>query len=64
LGYAQAQVLPLRQIHTSNSALETGVVNLASAYEEFYKTNGSAEAKKAVSTASDQVNAICPGAAT
>lgn len=64
IGYTQAQVIPLRQIHTSDSALEAAVGNLASAYEQFYETKGSAAAKIAVSSASDKVNAICPGAAS
>jgi hypothetical protein len=64
VGYALAQVLPLRQIHTSDGALHVTIDDLASAYEEFYSSNGDEVAAKALSKASDKVNAICPGAAS
>jgi hypothetical protein len=64
VGYAFAQVLPLRQIHTSDTGLQRDIDALASAYESFYKTNGSAGANKAVNAASAKVNTICPGAAS
>ncbi|MFZ0667783.1 MAG: hypothetical protein WAM97_18700 [Acidimicrobiales bacterium] len=64
VGYALAQVSPLRQIHTSDASLQRAVDNLASAYEEVYKTNGSKAANDAVTQASNRVNAICPGAAS
>jgi len=63
VGYAEAQVLPLRDIHTSDKALGTAIGDLASAYEQLFTTNGATAAKHAVSEASDKVNAICPGAA-
>ena len=64
VGYAFAQILPLRQIHTSDSALQAAIDDLAGAYQEFYGSNGDKVAAKAVTTASDKVNAICPGAAS
>ncbi|MGB7051209.1 MAG: hypothetical protein WBG41_06550 [Acidimicrobiales bacterium] len=64
VGYALAQILPLQQIHTSDSALQADVDDLATAYQEFYSSNGDKVASKAVSKASDKVNAICPGAAS
>lgn len=64
LGYALAQVDPLRQIHTSDAALQSAIDALASAYEDVYQTNGSKSANAAVTKASKQVNAICPGAAS
>jgi hypothetical protein len=64
VGYAEAQVIPLRQIHTSDSALQSAIDNLASAYAQFYETKGSAASAKAVTAASSQVNAICPGTAS
>jgi hypothetical protein len=64
VGYAEAQVIPLRQIHTSDAALEIAIDKLASAYEQFYETKGSAASKGAVTAASSQVNAICPGVAS
>jgi hypothetical protein len=64
VGYAFAQVLPLRQLHTSDSSLQTAIDDLATAYQDFYSSKGDKAAAKAVSKASDEVNAICPGAAS
>jgi hypothetical protein len=64
VGYAFAQILPLRQIHTSDRTLHAAIDDLATAYQEFYSSNGDKAAAKAVSKASDKVNAICPGAAS
>jgi hypothetical protein len=64
VGYAEAQVIPLMQIHTSDAALQGAIGKLASAYEQFYETKGSTASQRAVTAASNQVNAICPGAAS
>jgi hypothetical protein len=65
VGYAEAQILPLGQIHTSNAQLRTAIGKLASAYRAFFGSNGkSATAKLAVATASRQINSFCPGAAS
>ena len=61
VGYAEAQVLPLRQIHTSDKDLKGAIDDLASAYQEFFRSNGTKAAKEAVSRAGDRVTAICPG---
>jgi hypothetical protein len=62
VGYAFAQILPLRQIHTSDQALRTAIDNLASAYEQFYKANGVGKsANHAISQAAGRINALCPG---
>jgi hypothetical protein len=63
VGYAQAQVLPLRQIHTSVTNLKGAIDDLASAFEQFSLTNGTQATKRAVTRASDKVDSICPGAA-
>lgn len=64
VGYAEAQVLPLRDdVRTSDESLHTAVDNLASAYERFFAANGSTAASQAVDRAVKQVNTICPGAA-
>ncbi len=65
VGYAQAQVLPLRQIRTSDERLHEAISRLAAAYDAFAAEHraGSA-ANSAVSAAADTVNAICPGAAS
>jgi hypothetical protein len=65
VGYAEAQILPLGQIRTADTPLRTAIGRLASAYEAFFASNGSsAAAKQAVASASKQVNAFCPGAAS
>jgi hypothetical protein len=64
VGYAEAQVLPLRQIHTTDPSLQRAIDSLASAYRQFSSTNGATAAKHAVTRASEKVNAICPGAAS
>jgi hypothetical protein len=64
VGYAEAQIEPLRAIRTGDTALHAAISHLASAYAAVYGTDGkSAAAAKAVTAASRKVNAICPGAA-
>jgi hypothetical protein len=62
VGYAEAQVIPLRQIHTSDSALQNAIDNLALAFEQVFEKKGSSASENAVTAASKEVNAICPGA--
>lgn len=63
VGYALAQVRPLRQLDlTGDPALRRAVDNLAAAYQSFYATNGAAPAKAAVSRAGAAVDRLCPGA--
>jgi hypothetical protein len=63
VGYAEAQVLPLRHIHTSDGSLQRAVDQLATAYQHFYLANGSGRTvTRAVSNADRKVDAICPGA--
>jgi hypothetical protein len=65
VGYAEAQIKPLRAIKTADPALRTAISDLAAAYARVYRSNGkSATATKAAATASRKVNAICPGAAS
>jgi hypothetical protein len=64
VGYAQAQVLPLRQIRTSDKGLREAIDGLASAYESFSADNGGRSSKSAVNAAIDRVDAICPGVAS
>jgi hypothetical protein len=64
VGYAEAQILPLRQIKTSDKDLKRAIDDLASAYQQFFRTNGGSAATHAVSRAAANVNAICPGAAS
>jgi hypothetical protein len=60
VGYAQAQVLPLRQLKIGDAALRGDVLALAGAYQAFSTRSGSAAA---VTKAENSVNAICPQAA-
>jgi hypothetical protein len=62
VGYALAQVLPLRQIKTSDAALKAAIDELAAAYESVYKTNAAAGTAAAVTKADTAVDKICPGA--
>ena len=65
VGYAEAQILPLGQIRTSDSQLRAAITRLARAYQAFYASNGaSGSAKAAVASASKRINAFCPGAAS
>ena len=65
VGYAEAQILPLGQIRTSDAALRAAIGKLASAYQEFFDSNGaSSSAKLAVASASKRINSLCPGAAS
>jgi hypothetical protein len=65
VGYAEAQILPLRQLSVSDQELRTAITQLADAYEQFFASNGkSSNAKEAVAVASKKLNSICPGAAS
>ena len=65
VGYAEAQILPLGQIRTSDSQLRAAITRLTRAYQAFYASNGaSGAAKAAVASASKRINAFCPGVAS
>jgi hypothetical protein len=65
VGYAEAQILPLRGISVSDQSLRTAITQLADAYQAFFDSNGkSSSAKEAVTVASNKLNSICPGAAS
>jgi hypothetical protein len=65
VGYAQAQILPLRQLKLSDTALRSAVSALASAYQVYSTSSGAVGKSAATQAAKDKaaVNAICPGAA-
>jgi hypothetical protein len=64
-GYAEAQILPLRQVHPANKSLQAAVSHLDATYQQLFASNGtSATATAAVAAATKKVNAICPGAAS
>jgi hypothetical protein len=64
-GYAEAQVLPLRQLTISNATLHRDVLALANAYQAFSTGSGagSAAAAAVVAKAENAINSICPQAA-
>jgi len=63
VGYAEAQIRPLRAIQTSDHALRAAIRDLATAYAQVFASNGtSSAASKAVTAATSKVSAICPGA--
>jgi hypothetical protein len=64
IGYAEAQILPLRQIKTADKSLERAIDDLASAYQQFFRTKGWIVAKQAVIRAAAEVNTVGPGAAS
>jgi hypothetical protein len=63
LGYAQAQILPLRQIRTSDKKLHEAIDDLAAAYRAFSTERVERASSAAVTAAAGRVEAICPGAA-
>jgi hypothetical protein len=63
VGYAEAQILPLRQIHAASPVLRSAISGLADAYDRFFASNGqSAAATSAVAAAAARINKLCPGA--
>jgi hypothetical protein len=64
-GYAEAQILPLRQIHAPDQTFKDAVTRLDRAYQELFASKGkSAAATRAVASASKHINTICPGVAS
>jgi hypothetical protein len=65
VGYAQAQILPLRQLTIKDASLHQAVLTLANAYETFSTSSSSnrAASSAAVTKAENEVNKICPQAA-
>jgi len=62
-GYAQAQVLPLRQLKIGDATLQRDVLTLAAAYQAV-GSGGGAGAAAALTKAEKAVNSICPQAAS
>jgi hypothetical protein len=63
IGYAQAQILPLGEIHSSDAKLAAAIHTLAHAYRAFSQSNSSSSAKTAVNTATKTIEALCHGVA-
>ena len=64
VGYAEAQVIPLRQIHTSARSLQAAIDGLATAYRQFWRSNGSRAVRQVVRRAVTRIDTICPGVAS
>jgi hypothetical protein len=62
VGYAEAQIQPLRQIHATSSTLAQAITTLAGAYSSFYTANGTGPAKSTLNTAIKRINSLCPDA--
>lgn len=63
VGYAEAQVLPLRQLKISDPTLAKYVTALADAFQA-YSSGSTASGAAAVTKAENAVNSICPEAAS
>jgi hypothetical protein len=62
VGYAEAQVRPLRRIHTSDRVLAQAIDQLATAYQRFYAADGTGTSVHGgVTSAGRRVDALCPG---
>jgi hypothetical protein len=66
VGYAEAQILPLKQLNLTVPAVRSAVDQLDAAFSAFAAATGPAQVQAAVkvSTAQDAVNKLCPGAAS
>jgi hypothetical protein len=64
VGYAEAQITPLRAIQTSDQALRAAVRDLAAAYAQVFASNDASAVASKAAAAAAKVNAICPGAAS
>jgi hypothetical protein len=63
VGFAEAQVIPLRQITTSDAPLRTAILQLSAAYESFFEDNDPKASSAAVRAASKTIDHYCPGVA-
>lgn len=63
VGYAQAQIIPLLQIHTSDSAVGKAIASLAGAYRGYSDADGKSKQSTATLMAAiKRINSLCPGA--
>jgi hypothetical protein len=61
VGYAEAQILPLRSLHSSTVTLQRDINALADAYGAFFHSDGSAASAAAVAMASRTMDHACTG---
>jgi hypothetical protein len=63
VGYAEAQILPLQQIHAPDQTLSSAISTLAGAYQSYYTAHGTGSTvTSALNTAINRINSLCPGA--
>ena len=63
VGYAEAQILQLRLIHTPDSTIQQAINGLASAYSGYSTTDGKNKAATEAATAAiAKINKLCPSA--
>jgi hypothetical protein len=63
VGYAEAQILQLRQVRTADATLGQAITGLADAYSGYSAANGTSKTAKATLTAAiNRINSLCPGA--
>lgn len=65
VGYAEAQILPLKQVTLADSSVRSAVARLDAAFDAFTGAQGAArtQAGTTVTSAENALNALCPGAA-
>jgi sugar phosphate permease len=63
IGHAQAQIVPLQKIPTTNAGLKDALTSLSSAYATYVKDDGSKASRQGVALAARQLDTYCPGAA-
>lgn len=62
VGYAEAQVQPLRHIHTQDTTVGKAISSLADAYSGFYSADGKGgQATSQLTAAENRINSLCPG---
>lgn len=63
IGHAEAQILPLEQIHAADQTLSKAIGTLASAYSSYITAKGTDKAvNSALAAAINRINSVCPGA--
>jgi hypothetical protein len=63
VGYAEAQIVQLRQVRTADATLGQAITGLADAYSGYSAANGTSKTAKATLTAAiNRINSLCPGA--
>ncbi len=61
VGYAEAQILPLKKIKVDDVALQRAIDNLDTAYQNFFRSNGDQLTAAPLERALKRVASFCPG---